>query len=224
MPTEPDPRTATRPPGAWRASIRIVALGASGSLGLLAVGGAPGREAATLVWLGLWAMPAGYLAGRLVSVPGLLAALAVTVMATLPTLLGLPHPFIGWISVAGLYLWGAGLARRSSTGGWSGAGALLLIVGVASALPSAGGILAQPWPPAWTVILLDLSPIVWVVESAGLDWMRHPAVYERAGTGDLGPEMRVAWAGVGGPLLLLFLSGPLLDTGPGRWTRIRIKK
>ena len=35
-----------------------------------------------------------------------------------------------------------------------------------------------------------VSPVAWIVESAGIDWMRHPAMYDPAGTADIGPELR----------------------------------
>ena len=35
---------------------------------------------------------------------------------------------------------------------------------------------------------------LFAAEAAGLDWMRHASLYELAGTGDLPPDMRMAWS------------------------------
>ncbi|MCB9916514.1 MAG: hypothetical protein H6828_15415 [Planctomycetes bacterium] len=60
-------------------------------------------------------------------------------------------------------------------------------------MPAGGGLLAQPWPLAVRARTFDASPLVWVAEVGGLDWMRHPSLYERGGAVDLGPEQRHAW-------------------------------
>jgi hypothetical protein len=51
-------------------------------------------------------------------------------------------------------------------------------------------MLEEPWPPEVASVLLDASPVAWASESAGIDWMRHPAVYDAAGTADIGPDLR----------------------------------
>jgi hypothetical protein len=128
-----------------------------------------------------------------------------TVLAT-PALWVLPSPLAGALAAACLHFLGAALgslgagpARDRDPSAWAGAGGLMFVSGVLTALPSLGGALARPLAPGWTAALLDLSPVVWVTESSGLDWMRHPSVYELAGAGDIGPDLRLAWSGAWGP-------------------------
>jgi hypothetical protein len=178
-------------------------LAATGFVGLL---GADARVS-TLVWLGLWAPAAGYLMGRLR--PGRLGLAHTclvllawfTLIAALPG--GLRQALGASLSVGILCLGGRVLGllcgrSRHPRWGWSGAALVLLLSGTLTALPSVGGALARPLTPELTARLMDLSPVVWVAENGGLDWMRHPSVYELAGAGDMGPELRLAHAaGIG---------------------------
>ena len=88
-----------------------------------------------------------------------------------------------------------------------GRAALLVLIGWCADGAAAGwGILRPipPWSPGVTSWLLDLSPRTLLMESAGLDWMRHPAMYEAAGTDRLGPGLRTVFAGpVAGSTTLL---------------------
>jgi len=74
--------------------------------------------------------------------------------------------------------------RRPS---WSHAGAACFLAATVllSALPGRAG-LTRSSPagrdPALAAALLDLSPLTLAAEAAGIDWMRHPAVYGPAGT------------------------------------------
>jgi len=101
---------------------------------------------------------------------------------------GLPMPWMAAFTIASLYAIGMGL------GSWlpreRAAGSCLLLVAALSLAPTFGGHLERPLPPAVTARLLDLSPVAWTLESAGVDWMRHPAVYEAAGTANIDPSMR----------------------------------
>ena len=101
---------------------------------------------------------------------------------------GLPMPWMAALSVASLYAVGMGL------GAWlpreRAAASSLLLVAALSLAPTFGGKLERPLPPVVTAHLLDFSPVAWALESAGVDWMRHPAVYEAAGTADIDPSMR----------------------------------
>ncbi len=105
----------------------------------------------------------------------------------------LPSAPQGVAACAALYLFGYALAHGLRCSSVACAGMLWLAAGLLAALPSGAGALARPWPPGLTADLLDLSPQVWVLEVAGFDWLRHPAVYERAGGADLGPDLRVPW-------------------------------
>jgi hypothetical protein len=110
-----------------------------------------------------------------------------------------------------LALWGWALGPRRGVP--AAVGLALLVAGLCSALPALGGVAAVPLGPARTALLLDLSPVGLVLESAGLDWMRHASIYEAAGSGDLGPELRAARGGLGGPAVL---AAAALALGLGR--------
>ena len=101
---------------------------------------------------------------------------------------GLPMPWMAALSVGSLYAIGMGL------GAWLPrervAGSCFLLVAGLSLAPTLGGRLERPWPPAVTAQMLDISPVAWSLEGAGVDWMRHPAVYELAGTANIDPSMR----------------------------------
>jgi hypothetical protein len=82
--------------------------------------------------------------------------------------------------------------------------ACFLACGALNALAISGTWLASPLPPALAARLLDLAPATLLSECAGLDWMRHPAIYEPAGTIDIDPSLRVAWRGIlAGPIVFL---------------------
>ena len=101
---------------------------------------------------------------------------------------GVPTPLLASLAIAGLYAAGMGLGAWLSPE--RAAGAALLTVAALSLAPTLGGVLERPWPPLIAARLLDASPVAWVAESAGIDWMRHPAVYDAAGTADIGPDLR----------------------------------
>ena len=101
---------------------------------------------------------------------------------------GLLMPWMAALSITSLYAIGMGF------GSWlpreRAAGSCLLLVAMLSLAPTFGGHLERPLPPAVTARLLDFSPVAWTLESAGVDWMRHSAVYEAAGTANIDPSMR----------------------------------
>ena len=109
---------------------------------------------------------------------------------------------------AAMYLFGVAVAGLLRVRPVAAAGLSWLFAAALAALPSGAGALARPWPPQLAARFFDLSPQVWVTEVAGFDWLRHPAVYERAGGADLGPDLRVPWQpesglwALGGALLL----------------------
>jgi len=104
-----------------------------------------------------------------------------------------------------LSLYAAGMGLGAWLTAERAAGVALLIAAALSLAPTLGGALERPWPAAHTAWLLDASPVAWAAESAGIDWMRHPAVYEAAGTADIGPELRSGrrgWLAAGGLLVV----------------------
>jgi len=182
-----------------------IGLTLSSLAGWLILVDAPRAGLSPWIWLALWAAPAGVLAGARLGMVAMLLPPLVGGICTMfvESPVGAAGPALA--AVLALYFAGASLGRwtrPSSLGArpWALAGLALFAVGALTALPSMGGALAQPWPPSSTALALDLSPVAWVLESGGVDWMRHPSVYERAGAGDLGPELRVPHSGWVGPL------------------------
>lgn len=164
----------------------------------LAIGGRAGWAdlTALLAWLTWTAGAAGWLAGAAGARPwralgfcasAWSAAAAVAVLAgparqldpsVARALCGL-GPALGTAAIG--LAWGA---RRPS---WSagGAAATLVAMTLASAIPGRADLIQRGWAqrdPALAERLLDASPTTLAVESAGIDWMRHPGVYEPAGT------------------------------------------
>ncbi len=190
-------------------SDRLLALGLTsvGALGFL--GGGPWLGA--WIWLALWAPGAGWMAVWRGSSAWVLAPPAVWGVALALLARGLPAPLVGVLAVTALYATGAALGVMAASLGRrargaqaeAGAGLLLLLTAGLTALPALGGAALRPLTPERVALLLELSPVVWVCESAGLDWMRHASVYEVAGAGDLGPDLRAAHTGAGGPALVL---------------------
>jgi hypothetical protein len=176
-----------------------------GVLGVLAPG-AGGGTVFAFAWTALAAPAAGHLAG---AAPGRPLRLAVPLIVWAVVLGGFvllaAAPASFWVApaIAGLFLLGTATGRLTEDV-WSGAALWLTLALALAGAPLGYGQLAGPLPPEWTARLLDLSPLSLVLESAGVDWMRHPAVYDAAGTLDIGPELRQAWRGmVAGPALFV---------------------
>lgn len=198
--------------------LAVAAIGALGALPGTRSGADP---VALLAWLALWSVPAGFVCGA--------SGVALWPLAPLPpaTWMGLaaivdglsprdlPSPVWAALAWSGLFAAGFGAGRISPGRVFSGAGALLLAAALLCALPIAPGLLGSPLPPAVSARLLDLSPATLLAECAGLDWMRHPAVYAPAGTADIDPALRVAYHGaLAGPLV--FVVGCALAAA-GEW-------
>jgi hypothetical protein len=132
----------------------------------------------------------------------------------------LPAP--AWAALAWTGLFGAGFAigRLTPSMRWRVASTCFLACAALNALSIAGTWLASPLPPAIAARLLDLSPATLLGECAGLDWMRHPAIYEPAGALDIDPSLRVAWRGMlAGPSVFLVGCGAafIADRIVGSW-------
>ena len=103
----------------------------------------------------------------------------------------LSEPLQGCAVIVGLGLVGYGLgslARLPAT--W-----VLLIQLSLCVAPSLPGWIGDALPPNWSARLIDLSPWSWVMESSGVDWLRHAAVYEPAGALDIDPALRQPFDG-----------------------------
>jgi hypothetical protein len=186
-----------------------LAFGVLGALGTL-----PGERGpdplAELAWIAIVALPCGLACGALnlrawpfaASVPALwMIALA---LAGASSERALATPVWAALCWTGIFAGGWGLGRASG-GGVRMAAAGLCLSALLSVLPSSGAFLGRPWPPKVAARLLDLSPVSVCMESAGVDWLRHPAVYEPAGALDIDPGLRQPFRGklAGSALLLL---------------------
>jgi hypothetical protein len=196
------------------------ALTAGGLPGLLPGGAGAFDPLALAAWLALVAAPLGVLAGGCLAgalragrgaraLTWVLAAPICWALALALTAAGeagaarLPEPLAAAIAVGGLWALGIGLGALGGprrAGPWAALTALLALL--LALLPTGAGALAQPWPPALAARLLDLSPLTFVLERAGLDWMRHPAVYDALGAASIGPDLRRAGSGALAPGLL----------------------
>jgi hypothetical protein len=194
----------------WRDLMFVLALALSGALGALPGSRSGPDPVALLAWLAVWSAPAGFVFGasRLslwpwAAVPPAAWMGLVAVVDGLSSR-DLPSPAWSALAWSGLFAAGFGAGRISLHRGLSGAGALLLASATLCALPVAAGHLGAPLPPAVSARLLDLSPATLVEECAGLDWMRHPAIYDPAGSADIDPSLRVAFRGpLAGPLVFV---------------------
>ena len=171
-------------------------------LGLAGLGAGFGAPEALLAWLALLAPAGGAWMGRWARSPQAWIPPVVWAVALFVTS-GVLSPLLACLVIVGLYAVGMGL------GAWlppeRAAGAALLVFGALSLAPTMGGALERPWPAPVAARLLDISPVAWAAESAGIDWMRHPAVYEAAGTADIGLELRSGrrgWLAAGGLLVV----------------------
>ncbi len=186
------------------------ALFVAGSLGAWPIGPAGPDPVAALAWLAILAPAAGLLAAArgLALFPWgwLVPALWVLPLAWAAARSPRPIPALAWAALCWTGLWAAGaglgvVARARGWNPWSAAGLLLLASGALALAPARGAIASTPWPVPAARTLLDLAPTSLVIESAGIDWMRHPAVYDPVQSDRF---ERRAWRGaLAGPVLLL---------------------
>jgi len=212
--TEPSP---SRPVLTLRDFAIPLALAAVGALGALPGSRSGSDPIALLTWLALWSAPAGFACGSFAARHWALAAIPPAAWMGLIAIVDglssrdLPSPAFAALAWTGLYAAGYGAGRLLTRSGFSGVGALLLLAALLAALPVFPGFLGQPWPPPVAARLLDLSPATLLAECAGLDWMRHPAIYAPAGAADIDPATRISYEGaLAGPLA--FVVGCLLAT------------
>jgi hypothetical protein len=203
-----------------RALLRALAIACLGVPAVLA-----GDPVHALAWLALAAPAAGALAagggiaafGATLAIPG--SWMMLLVFADLGSPVDLPRPLWAGLVLLGLTWIGWALGALVRGPSWRAGGVLLLLSALFTGLPALGGLARAPWPPALAARALDLSPVVFAEECAGVDWMRHAAVYDPVGTHTIGPELRLPWRGrlAGTGLLLVgFLAAALV-----RRTRVR---
>ena len=202
------PEESLARPTLTRPLLLALAFGALGALGTF-----PGEHGpdplAALAWIAIIALPCGIGCGVLAlrawpfaaSVPALwMSALA---LAGVGSDRALATPVWAALAWTGIFAAGWGIGRLCESGVRASAAGLCLSV-LLAVLPGAGEFLGQPWPPKVAARLLDLSPVGVCTESAGVDWMRQPSVYEPAGALDIDPGLRRPWRGkLAGPGLLM---------------------
>lgn len=183
--------SATEP----RARAALLAASAAGLAGLLPGASGARDPVALLAWLALVALGAGWLVGasvRRARARALLVPLAWAIALALAArdARAPAHPLLGLAAATGLYLAGHALGRLCGRP-WAGAGACVLVALVASGAAVQGGF--EPdgrapetsWAaerPAAARAALALSPLVLVLETAGLDLTHvHPRFYRSSG-------------------------------------------
>ena len=197
--TETGPRSARR---------ALVASAALLLAGLLPVALGRGHPVTLLAWLSIVALPAGWLAGGW-NLPLGRTTLAVGGLWYVGLLVsaerGVPAPHWAALAWTGLFVAGFGAGCLAPRRALAGAALALLLAALLVSLPGAAGLPEEPvWSPRAAARLLDLSPATLLVESAGVDWMRQPAVYGPAGADAIGPDLRMPWRGeLAGPAVLL---------------------
>jgi endonuclease/exonuclease/phosphatase family metal-dependent hydrolase len=146
---------------------------------------------AALVWVSLIAVPGGWVCGargmRLWPLGVVVPVAWMIVVAFADAMSARDLPAIGGsaLAVVGLFGVGFALAGRRNAWPWRGAAVIWLVVVMMAALPLAGLALREAWKPAVAARVLDLAPTTLVAEAAGLDWMRHPPIYDGSSTVDI---------------------------------------
>jgi hypothetical protein len=206
-----------------------LALGLVGALGALPVANGEADSVALLAWIAWIALPAGVLFGArgadllrfgLVAPGCWMVALALVDAQTEVPSAALPTPVWAAVAWSGMFYAGAALGRwiasRRPSAVFTASGAALFFTAALAGLPSRGGFPGEPWPPRVASALLDVSPVVFLWESAGLrDAQWHKSLYASAG---IDRFARAPWEGkLAGPAVLLV--GCALALGASRATR-----
>ena len=113
-----------------------------------------------------------------------------------------PTPIYSALVWAGLVALGWAMGVGIPRIGWGGPGVLLLASASLAGLSSFATLMGESASQSLIALAIDASPITCVMESAGLDWMRHASIYDLAGS--LAPDARTPYRGMlAGPLCLL---------------------
>lgn len=104
-------------------------------------------------------------------------------------------PLLAWsaLPVAGLFFAGFALPSRTNDSSVRGSASVFLATVLLAALPLHGLILRSSWPSEVSARLLDLAPTTLTIECAGVDWMRHPPIYDGSATVDIDPSLRTPY-------------------------------
>jgi len=169
-------------------------VGALGALGLLPGTRGAFDDVALLAWLALLALPAGVLAGSCgarpwptgLLVPGLWA-FALVPAALLGDGPKAPLPLAGLGVCTGIFLSGLALGARLRGRGLPWAGGSFLFVLFLTGFCVRGALARDGAPASHASALvmraaLELSPLVLVLESSGIDWTHsQPTMYTHSG-------------------------------------------
>ena len=170
-----------------------------------------------LAWIAIIALPAGILC-RAAGLPiwpfGLVAPAGWMILLAYLEMkpgLGLPNPAWAATASVGLFMLGTALGALAKGAPFRGAGLGICIVFVFAWLPLASGQNKALWggrplgqmAPGLAAELFDLSPMTLLIESAGVDWMRHPTVYNAAGTEWFSDRRRPFDGKLTAPIMLL---------------------
>jgi len=214
-------------------ALAIAAVGAAGAW--------PGERGepdplALLSWLALIAPASGFACGALRLPPWPAAAVVpaswmmlVGIVDALSQSRDLPQPIWAGCALAGLFACGLGpgalSVRRVPASARApvaarGAAVVLLLTALVCALPFIGALVRTPPSARVNARLLDVSPATLAAECAGVDWMRHPPIYDAASTADIDPALRTPYDGrlAGG---LVFVVGCALALSLDRVARRR---
>lgn len=174
----------------------VLAVAACGAPGLLFGSRGVPDPLATLVWVAILAPSGGAACGarsiRLWPLAPVVPIAWVLWVAFADALSERDLPSLAWVvlPIAGLFGLGYAHAPRDAEGAWRRSGSLLLVSALLAALPLAGLVLREAWPPRIAAFVLDLSPATLAAECAGVDWMRQPAIYDGSSTVDIDPALR----------------------------------
>ncbi len=196
-----------------RQGITIVACSLLGGLGFLPGAAGSSDPLALLGWFVFCASAAGAMCGAL-RIPPFPYGIAVPatwtlflVGADLASARDLPTPAWAACAVAGFFLVGSAVGSVLRADPWGVGGACLLATLALSGLALGAGFAraAPPWAkthPRFARSLLDVSPLVFATECAGLDWVHaHPDAYVLSGVEWV---KRRPWHGpLAGPALLV---------------------
>ncbi|MFT5285437.1 MAG: hypothetical protein ACI8TQ_001602 [Planctomycetota bacterium] len=124
---------------------------------------------------------------------------------------GLPDPAWAAMAWCGLFLVGSTIGAFASGNSYRNAGLGLCVMSLLAWLPVSGGSNANllgeqtvgQRSPALASQLFDASPVTLLVETAGVDWMRHRCVYTAAGTEWFSDRRRPFDGKVSAPIVLL---------------------
>ncbi|MBL8857511.1 MAG: hypothetical protein JNL28_03270 [Planctomycetes bacterium] len=151
---------------------------------------------AALCWIALIATAGGYACGAqrvaLWPLAPVAPVLWLVTVAFADALSRRDLPSVAWsaLPVFGLFGLGFALGARAHGEVRRGVAALFLAAVLLAALPLHGLLGGSGFDARVSALLLDASPATLLAECAGVDWMRHPPIYDGSATVDIHPALR----------------------------------